>query len=242
MRETFIIRTEWAAAIFELDVNDRAIIFDNLFHFHMGNDDLIILNNLPLKLVWSLIQPNLLRNIDNYDKRRDTSVENGKKGGRPKGSTKNLNKPIESYPKTNYPNESLSVSDSVPVSDSVSESDPVDAPPDFEPRYAYVPPHQKAPTSGPEISEVKFFFAQNGVNDDTADRFFNRYESTGWMIGLNSITNWRAVARSWLMEPHKFATPTLSTGISKQQVNISENQKAKEINRLRHESGNSNTK
>ena len=83
MKETFIIRTEWMEAIFELDPIDQATIFRNLFIFHSGNDEPIILNNLSTKLVWKLIEPNLIRNIDSYDKRRFTSSENGLNGGRP---------------------------------------------------------------------------------------------------------------------------------------------------------------
>lgn len=83
MKDTFIIRTEWADAIFELDPLDQAQIFRNLFYFHQGDEAKIMLNNLTVKLVWKLIQPNLIRNIDSYDKRKETSSQNGKLGGRP---------------------------------------------------------------------------------------------------------------------------------------------------------------
>lgn len=120
MKETFIIRTEWFEAIAELEDPDQAIILRNLFNFHNGNDNLINLNNLNVKLVWKLIEPNLLRNIDSYDRRRETSADNGKKGGRPpKEENKpnnNLNKPIETQQETKEPIESLSVSVTVPVS------------------------------------------------------------------------------------------------------------------------------
>lgn len=128
MKETFIIRTEWFDSISELTFEERAIIFDNLFHFHLGNDNLINLNNLSVKLVWKLIEPNLKRNISAYDKRSITSSENGKLGGRPKVITtdnqesNNLNNLIQEPKTTKEPNESLSVSDSVSVSDSDNES------------------------------------------------------------------------------------------------------------------------
>lgn len=244
-RETFIIRTEWATSIFQLDAVDRAIILDNLLHFHMGNEHLIILNNLPVKLVWGLILPNLCRNIDSYDKRRETSIENGKRGGRPKGSTKNLNKPKSTQEETHYPNETLSVSDTVIVSDSVSGSDTGDPPAPFVSPYAFVLPHTQAKLPTPELEEVKMFFVQNGISDDTAERFFNRYEATGWMIGGAGITNWRAVARTWIMEPNKFKSPPQATDAgekTKMQSNIAANQTAKDINRKMHESANNNSK
>lgn len=130
-KETFIIRTEWMHAILELPEADQATIFKNLFYFHSDQKNLINLNNLSVKLVWRLIEPNLCRNIESYDKRKETSRENGRLGGRPSS------KPVEPEPVTppadqneggennlnnlKKPNETLSVLvlDSVPVIDSV---------------------------------------------------------------------------------------------------------------------------
>jgi hypothetical protein len=129
MKDTFIIRTEWADAILELDPLDQAQIFRNLFHFHNGEENLINLNNLTVKLVWKLIQPNLVRNIDNYDKRKETSSLNGKLGGRPKKEDKpdenNLNNLNQNLNNLTEPNESLNVIDSVIVSVPVSVNDNV---------------------------------------------------------------------------------------------------------------------
>lgn len=111
-KETFILRTEWYESIQELDEKSKAELLDNLFLFHLNEETKINLNNLTVKLVWKLIEPNLKRNIESYDKRKSTSSENGKKGGRPPKyqpfteSNKNLNN-------LNKPNESLSVSVSV---------------------------------------------------------------------------------------------------------------------------------
>lgn len=135
MKETFIIRTEWAEAIMELEPMDQATIFQNLFNFHLGNENLINLNNLSVKLVWKLIEPNLKRNIAAYDKRSVTSADNGRLGGRPKNevaesqeekpNSDNLNNLTEKPIETKKPIESLSVSDSVSngVSDGVSDGD-----------------------------------------------------------------------------------------------------------------------
>jgi len=139
MKETFIIRTEWFDAISELQPKEQAIILNNLFNFHLGNDDLIDLDIFSVKLVWKLIQPNLTRNIEKYDNKRNASRENGKLGGRPrknlnneqvidieenkkpKNNLKNLNNPKVNAEKPNNP--IVSVSDSVSVSVSVSDSD-----------------------------------------------------------------------------------------------------------------------
>lgn len=115
MKETFIVRTEWQDAIFELDQSDRATIFENLFHFHAGNKNLINLNNLSVKLVWKIIEPTLQRTWDKYDRRVETSVENGRRGGRPRKNEK-PNKPKKE------PN-NLKQPDSVYDNDHVHDSD-----------------------------------------------------------------------------------------------------------------------
>lgn len=107
MKETFIIRSEWWDSIQELSIEDRSILFDNLFHYHREDFDKINLNNLSVKLVWKLIEPQLRRNIEAYDKRVETSRENGKKGGRPPGAKKIV--PIK---KPNKPSITLSDIDS----------------------------------------------------------------------------------------------------------------------------------
>ena len=129
IKETFIIRTEWSEAITELDPTDQATIFRNLFAYH--SDGEIVLDTFGVKIVWKLIVSTLERNIESYDKRRETSAENGKKGGRGNKATENteinLNKPNLNLKnpqvyldKPNNPIESLS--DSVYVYDSVSVS------------------------------------------------------------------------------------------------------------------------
>lgn len=133
MKDTFIIRTEWYEAIKELDPADKATIFSNLFAYHSGGD--IILDTIGVKIVWKLIEPTLVRNIESYDRRSETSAKNGSLGGRPSHKPKNnqdnnLSKPIETY---RNPDNNLTqitkpiktLSDSVYVYDNDSDNDSV---------------------------------------------------------------------------------------------------------------------
>ena len=83
MKETFIIRTEWFASISKLSEIEQSAILKNLFLYHLGEIDKLEFPTLAVELIWGLLLPNLVRNIDSYDKRRETSSENGKLGGRP---------------------------------------------------------------------------------------------------------------------------------------------------------------
>jgi len=126
MKETFIIRTEWSKSIKVLSDEDKGKLLMNLFYYHEGQPDLIDLSSTHLQLVWGFIEPNLIRNIESYDKRSVTSKENGAKGGRPIEKN-NLNKPNSeigiNLNNLTEPNETLSVSVSDSVYDTVTVID-----------------------------------------------------------------------------------------------------------------------
>jgi hypothetical protein len=127
MKDTFIIRSEWWPAISKLNDSQKAIILSNLFKFHAdGNVDL---SDPLVELVWSFIEPNLIRNMTNYEERVKKASENGKKGGRPKSEEKQTKglafsetnkKPIETL--------NVSVSDNVSVSENDSVCDKISTP------------------------------------------------------------------------------------------------------------------
>jgi len=127
MKDTFIIRSEWYPAISKLNDTQKAIILTNLFKFH--SDGEVDLSDALVELVWSFIEPNLIRNMANYEDRVKKASENGKKGGRPK-SEENQNKGLAFSETNKKPIETLnvSVSDSVSVNESDNVSDKIGAP------------------------------------------------------------------------------------------------------------------
>lgn len=50
--------------------------------------------------------------------------------------------------------------------------------------------------SPPTLEEVKAYIQEKGYSVD-ADRWFNFYESKGWMIGKNKMKNWHAAITTW---------------------------------------------
>lgn len=48
----------------------------------------------------------------------------------------------------------------------------------------------------PTIEEIKTYCLQNNKNVD-AERFFNFYESKGWMVGKSKMKNWHAALANW---------------------------------------------
>ncbi len=63
----------------------------------------------------------------------------------------------------------------------------------------------------PHISEVELFFLEKNSTKMEAEKFFNHYESNGWLIGGKSkMKNWEAAARNWLINSKKFNSSILS--------------------------------
>ncbi len=48
----------------------------------------------------------------------------------------------------------------------------------------------------PTITDIVTYANQNGLKVD-ADRFWNYYESNGWMVGKNKMRSWQATLRNW---------------------------------------------
>ncbi|WP_312089213.1 transcriptional regulator [Chryseobacterium sp.] len=66
----------------------------------------------------------------------------------------------------------------------------------YQPLTSFTPPH---------ISEIQMYFAEKDAPSEEAEKFFNHYESNGWLVGGKSkMKNWQAAARNWLLNSKKF--------------------------------------
>lgn len=84
MKNTFVFYRSWLDAYEKLDCDERGRFIMNFKHFIDGRLDLISTPTLHEELLWSQVIPLLKKNGDEWDRRAETSKENGKKGGRPK--------------------------------------------------------------------------------------------------------------------------------------------------------------
>ncbi|WP_297986090.1 MULTISPECIES: transcriptional regulator [Epilithonimonas] len=71
----------------------------------------------------------------------------------------------------------------------------------------------------PELWEVKMYFEEKDSTIFEAEKFFNHYESNGWLVGGNSLMkNWQASARKWLLNSKKYgfeSSKSTNSGLSK---------------------------
>lgn len=63
----------------------------------------------------------------------------------------------------------------------------------------------------PSLPEIKRYFDEKEVALEEAEKFFNHYESNGWLVGGKAkMKNWQAAARNWLLNIKKFNAVILS--------------------------------
>jgi uncharacterized protein YdaU (DUF1376 family) len=48
----------------------------------------------------------------------------------------------------------------------------------------------------PTLLELKTYMLEIGMND-VSEKWFDYYESNGWLVGKNKMKNWRAAVRTW---------------------------------------------
>ncbi len=62
----------------------------------------------------------------------------------------------------------------------------------------------------PTIEEIALYMEEKGMNN-VSERFYNFYEAKGWMIGKNSIKNWKSCVITWKDGNLKTVTATQPT-------------------------------
>ncbi len=61
--------------------------------------------------------------------------------------------------------------------------------------------------SPPKIEEIESFFLEQESSKSEAQKFFNYFESNGWLVGgKTKMKNWKAAARNWIINSRKWQT------------------------------------
>lgn len=97
--DKFIVLLEWEPSFNKMSDNQKGILFQAFFDYHNGKEQ-DFKGDAWVESIWLNIQPNIERMNKNYK----SSVENGKKGGRPrKTQSKPNNNPIKPNNNLNKP-------------------------------------------------------------------------------------------------------------------------------------------
>jgi len=198
-RKSFIIYTEWYDSIQELTLEQRGELFTNMFFFHTNNKTKINLENLLVKLVFKLIEPHFERNIIAYDKRRETSKQNGLKGGRPRKYVE-TKEPIKNLIKPKKPldvNENINVNDNLYVNDKENVKGKFLPPSIIEIEEYFL---KKLDIENKEKSSAQ----KEKIATKEAEKFHNYYEGIGWVVKGTPIAKWKNVATGWFSKIDQF--------------------------------------
>jgi hypothetical protein len=141
--------------------------------FAYVNDENPPCDDLLLSIAFEPIQQSLKRDLKKYEVYIGKQKENGAKGGRPKKEEETqITQPFFQEPKKA---DSVSVS----VSESVNDNK-----------------KQKDVFIKPSIVEIKIYMTEIGMAD-VSEKWFDYYESNGWLVGKNKMKNWKAAVRTW---------------------------------------------
>lgn len=67
----------------------------------------------------------------------------------------------------------------------------------------------------PDLQSVREYFKEKNVSELEAEKFFNYYESNGWLVGGQTpMKNWQAAARNWIINAKKFAPQKIENNLS----------------------------
>ena len=65
--------------------------------------------------------------------------------------------------------------------------------------------NQKKAFQVPPIEHIQIYFEQKAHSKTEAEKFFNYYESIGWLVGgKTKMKDWKAAARNWMLNVEKF--------------------------------------
>ena len=63
--------------------------------------------------------------------------------------------------------------------------------------------------SKPTLEEAQIYFLEKNFSEIEAQRFFNYFESNGWLVGgRTKMKDWKAAARNWMLNARKFENKT----------------------------------
>ncbi len=217
-RDTMVYYRSFRESLRELPPDLYKVVSETIFDYAFegiapGPD-----SNAVAKALFIAIKPV----IDNAHNRYDACVENGRKGGAPKGSRNNPSgKAIQPNQRPNqYPNQEPNLY----KDKDVDKDKDIDSKGDFKGESATaVSPDAVAPSSAdkprngttkrtafvaPSLEMVKdYFLTIKGANTDS-ECFYDYFTANGWRTGKNPIKDWKAAARNWMRRKSEFSNTT----------------------------------
>lgn len=180
MKNSFLIYYEYEEQLSILSDEELGQLIRAIFKYEKNNE--IPKFTGVLQIAFLFIKGNLDRDREKYDKRCETSANNGKLGGRPPKEKPNL-KPNKNLKKPKKADNDID-------NDNDNEID-IDNDKDNKKEKIKRKVFQK-----PTVEEINQYCTERGNKVDP-QRFFDFYESKGWKVGKEPMKDWKACVRTW---------------------------------------------
>lgn len=212
IRDTMVYYRSFRESLRELPPDLYKVVSETIFDYAFEGIAPGADSNAVAKALFIAIKPV----IDNAHNRYDACVENGRKGGAPKGSRNNPSG------KAGEPNQEPNLykdkdKDVDKDKDIDSKGDCKGEPTNAEGNDTSVTTSADKPRRGttkrtafvvPSLEIVKDYFSTIKGGDTDAECFYDYYTANGWRTGKNPIKDWKAAARNWMRRKSEFNTTT----------------------------------
>jgi hypothetical protein len=216
IRDTMVYYRSFRESLRELPPDLYKVVSETIFDYAFEGIAPGADSNAVAKALFIAIKPV----IDNAHNRYDACVENGRKGGAPKGSRNNPSgKAGEPNQRPNQrPNQEPNLyKDKDKDVDKDKDIDSKGEPTNAEGNDTSVTTSADKPRRGttkrtafvvPSLEIVKDYFSTIKGGDTDAECFYDYFTANGWRTGKNPIKDWKAAARNWMRRKSEFDTTT----------------------------------
>ena len=226
IRDTMVYYRSFRESLRELPPDLYKVVSETIFDYAFEGIAPGADSNAVAKALFIAIKPV----IDNAHNRYDACVENGRKGGAPKGSRNNPSgKAGEPNQRPNQrpnqePNQEPNLYKDKDKDKDVDKDKDIDSkgdckgePTNAEGNDTSVTTSADKPRRGttkrtafvvPSLEIVKDYFSTIKGGDTDAECFYDYFTANGWRTGKNPIKDWKAAARNWMRRKSEFNTTT----------------------------------
>lgn len=223
IRDTMVYYRSFRESLRELPPDLYKVVSETIFDYAFEGIAPGADSNAVAKALFIAIKPV----IDNAHNRYDACVENGRKGGAPKGSRNNPSgKAGEPNQRPNQrPNQEPNQEPNLYKDKDVDKDKDIDSkgdckgePTNAEGNDTSVTTSADKPRRGttkrtafvvPSLEIVKDYFSTIKGGDTDAECFYDHFTANGWKVsGKSSMKDWKAAARNWMRRKSEFSNTT----------------------------------
>lgn len=193
-KKSFIAYSDWYEMFKALPDDVAGKLIKHIFSY--VNDENPNTDDFIINALFAQVKSTLKRDLVKWEEQRQQRSEAGKKSAEIRSTKIN-----ERSTSVNETERNSTVSVSVNVSDNVNDNVIIK-----EEVKSDKPITHTSKFIIPTIDEIKEYCLERNNRVD-ATKFYNFYESKGWLIGKNKMKDWKAAVRNWEASDNKSLKP-----------------------------------